>query len=386
MEAREGGGAGGPAGGALRLGASSVKVAAAVEAWFAEAARPLPWRTSPRDPYLALVSEAMLQQTQVSRVVGRFAEFLVEFPTIEALAAADESRVLALWSGLGYYRRARSLHAAAKAVCAGEMRETDKGDTDGRTAPAFPRRADELGKLPGVGPYTAGSIASIVFGERSPLVDGNVARVLLRVHGREGHLADKATATWLWERADELVQAATSPALLNEGLMELGAMVCSPASPKCASCPLAKACRARAEGRQREIPAPRPRAKQRDLYCGVVLAHDPRRGVLVEQRVGEPGGKGVAGRMWAGMWQAPTLERADRAPTRDEVGIWINLDIEPDAERFEHGTTHRRVFFEVWRARVGAGGIKPARGRWMSRAKVAELALSNPQRRILCEL
>lgn len=348
-------------------------IARTIERWFGEHARELPWRPNgARDPYHALVSEAMLQQTQVSRVIEKYTAFLERFPTVQSLAAAHEDEVLALWSGLGYYRRAKNLHAAAKAVVS-------------KFGGTFPRTAAELVRLPGVGRYTAGAVASMVFGERTPLVDGNVARVLLRIENRpraQADPTDRATQAWVWERAGELVEASGKPGVFNEGLMELGATVCTPRSPRCGACPVAKVCEARAAGRQVQIPVPKAAARTRAIYCASVLV-TARGGaeVLVEQRAGD--GKGAAGTMWAGLWQAPTLEREDRPPTAAEVAGFIGVSESRVslADSFVHKTTHRTVHFDVWEARAGRG--RPRRGTWVARERVAQLGLSNPQRRIL---
>lgn len=340
-------------------------LAAAVAAWFRTAARPLPWRptplSAPRDPYRALVSEFMLQQTQVSRVLEKFGSFIDRFPSVSALAAAPDSAVLASWSGLGYYRRARLLHAAAKALV-----DQHQG--------VVPSDAVDLRELPGVGRYTAGSIASIVFGKPEPIVDGNVARVLLRIEGREQTAAD--AAEHLWTRAADLVRAAPGPALFNEGLMELGALVCTPKAPRCDACPVATSCRARAEGRVDRIPTPKTPARVRQLTFHTLAAADARGRVLLEQRPD----KGL----WAGMWQPPTLEVDDSAPgaSRPE-----GLPAKPVLE-FEHQTTHRRVRFVVWLMPKAAHPRLAARptARWTTPADWAHLGLSNPVRRILTEI
>jgi A/G-specific adenine glycosylase len=354
-------------------------IARAVERWFAANARELPWRRengSPgprRDPYRALVCEAMLQQTQVSRVVARFTEFMDRFPTVRTLAGATEDDVLALWSGLGYYRRARHLHAAARAIVE-------------RHGGVFPADIDQIRALPGVGRYTAGAIASMALGQREPLVDGNVARVLLRIEGREGGSGDRATDAWAWSRAADLVGVARDPGRFNEGLMELGALVCvpPPGAPRCGQCPLAKLCIARREGRQLQIPAPKPRARQKTIHCASVLIRDRRGRLAVEQR-------GREGGMWAGMWQAPTLERADRAPRRAEILAWLDgsAGAAPSPlhlrvrRRFIHQTTHRRLRFDVWELVSSATPRTPPRGRWMTAGAIASLGLSSVQREIL---
>lgn len=340
-----------------------------LQAWLGRNARDLPWRTAPagtRDPYIVLVSETMLQQTQVSRVRERFEPFMRRFPKVEALAAADERDVLAEWSGMGYYRRARNLHGAAKMVVA---------EFGGRV----PRTVAELRRLPGVGRYTAGAIASIAFGEPAAIVDGNVARVLLRLHGRDAASDDKSVQVWLWERAGALVESASRPGALNEAIMELGATVCvpPPAAPRCERCPLREMCVARADGTQLDIPRAKARAKQRIMHCAVALVVRADGAVLVEQRPGTG--------MWAGLWQAPTLEGAE-AVSPGEVAAAVGLaarHLRPDAG-FEHMTTHRRVVFRVWRAQPPVA-FTPTRGLWMKAESIQRLGLATPQRRILLE-
>lgn len=348
------------------------EVARRLERWIDRPgiARDLPWRTGragERDAYLALVSETMLQQTQVSRVRERYPRFIERFPTIQALAAADEHDVLAEWSGMGYYRRARNLHAAAKLIVA---------EHGGRV----PQTAAALARLPGIGRYTAGAIASIAFGEPAPIVDGNVARVLLRIHGRPGASDDQRIGRWLWEQAGALSAAAERPGVLNESLMELGATVCVPApsAPRCDRCPVSGVCAARAAGTQLEIPRPRVRSRQRRLYCGSVVVRREDGCVLVEQR-------GPMG-MWAGLWQAPTVESMDAAVTAAEAARLVGLParrLRPESS-FEHQTTHRRVEFRVWRAEADTRFVPP-RGVWMTAGRIERLGLSRPQRRILLE-
>lgn len=347
------------------------RIARAIAAWFGASARPLPWRITPRDPYLSLVSEFMLQQTQVGRVLERWPAFIGRFPSVRALARAAESEVLAAWSGMGYYARARRLHAAARAIV---MR------FGGRVPPDAPA----LRTLPGVGRYTAGAIASIVFNQPEPIVDGNVARVLLRLDGRV--LDAPRASRWAWRRAGELVRSAAMtrgarPAAVNEGLMELGAVVCTPRRPGCARCPVRRDCVARARGLQDRIPRRTPGPARGTLFCSVVVARDTRSRLLVERR-GDGG-------LWAGLWQAPTLERRDAAASRAEVERWIGLRVEP-AGCFTHATTHRTVLFESWRPRTS---LSPTRAdavlrsrpgaAFLPRTRIARLALSSPQRRVL---
>ncbi len=382
---------------------SASDLATAIQHWFPPVARKLPWRTAPRNPYFALVSEAMLQQTQVARVVEYFQRFVGRFPTVEALAAGPEQEVLALWAGLGYYRRARNLHRAARLVVE-------------RFGGRVPADASELTDLPGVGQYTAGAIASIAYGRAEAAVDGNVVRVLLRVHGEDLDPSEKATVEWAWARATELAHAAahaegprgpggpggpggasgpggpggpSGPGIVSEGLMELGATVClpPPAAPRCEACPWAGRCRARAEGAQGRIPRPKKRsAGDREVFCAAVVIRDQRGRVLLEQRPGTG--------MWAGLWQCPTLERADRPATADEVSAFARLKgaesvaPAPGAEAggdaaFTHQTTHRRLQFAVFAGAAARCGRKTGGRVWLEPGAITSLALSAAQRKVL---
>ena len=363
-----------------RAVAGPEKLVGPIAEWFSRSARTLPWRTNPRDPWRSLVSEFMLQQTQVSRVLEKFEPFLDRFPTPGALAAADEADVLAMWSGLGYYRRAKLLQAAAKAIV-----EKFSG--------LVPGTVDELVELPGVGRYTAGAVASIVFDQAAPIVDGNVARVLLRIHGRE-QTASQAAA-WVWERAEGLAKHAgraegrkSRIAAFNEGLMELGAVVCTPRNPKCDQCPVVKACAARELGLQDRIPKPKQATKRKLVLCEVIVVHDAKGRVLLERRP-ERG-------MWAGLWQAPTLERVvDEIPSELFVNteratllakklclgrIALN-EIHP--RPFIHQTSHREVYFHVWEGL--SKEPQSSQRRWATTEELAGLAVSNAQRRILSD-
>ena len=203
-------------------------IATRLQEWFPRVLRDLPWRKR-RTPWRVLVSEVMLQQTQASRVAEKFPAFLRRFPSPQRLAESTELSVLSLWQGLGYYRRAKNLRAAAQMMVA---------QFGGRV----PRSVQELQTLPGIGRYSAGAIASIAFGQAAPIVDGNVARVLSRIADRRETTKGKIAEAWLWSTAEELVRSAKSPAVLNEALMELGATVCTPRAPRCGECPLKRCC------------------------------------------------------------------------------------------------------------------------------------------------
>lgn len=347
-------------------------IAARLTAWFEQNARTFPWRAKPggeRCAYESLVLEAMAQQTQISRVVERLPLFLAKFPSVLHLSRAKEEDVLAAWSGMGYYRRARLLHGAAKKVVSD-------------FAGVLPRNVDDLRSLPGVGRYTAGAISSMAYGERSPIVDGNVARVLLRVHGRAVSADDRTMQPWLWERAAALVHASERPGVFNEALMELGATVCAPppATPRCEVCPLSDGCEARKSGLQMEIPIPKRAATRRVLWCGVVVIRDDRGNTVLEQR-SEKG-------MWAGMWQAPTIERENLEIDAEVATQSVGLDPSLLVLRceFVHQTTHREVRFRVWDV-LATARAKFKRGSWRSIDDVRDgvIAVSNAQKRILLQ-
>lgn len=344
---------------------------AALVRWFRAAARDLPWRhvdpkLGRRDAYRSLVSEVMLQQTQVSRVLEKFGPFLERFPTAAALASAAEHDVLQAWTGLGYYRRARSLHAAAKRIVeefGGEM----------------PSDVERLLTLPGVGRYTAGAIASMVFGKPEPIVDGNVVRVLFRVHGKALAGDDAKGVAWAWERAKELVEIGPA-AELNEGMMELGATVCTPANPKCVVCPLAEWCVARAKGIQDEIPRPKAAARVREQWhvCVRVVDEDGR--LLMVRREGTT--------LWNGLWEVPTRELV-KEPA-EAVGEarklakelsrvhGVKVAVGEELARFEFKTSACLVRFVVFEGRGRGGG--PG---WMSLDEALGLPISSPMGRVL---
>lgn len=341
--------------------------------WFAHSARDLPWRRTDaagkRDPYRSLVSEFMLQQTQVSRVLEKFGPFMERFPTLGALAEADEDEVLAHWSGLGYYRRARSLHHCAQEASA--------------RFGALPTGVDELMSLKGIGRYTAGAIASIVHGVPEPIVDGNVERVLLRIEGKDLRAGEPATREWCWERATELVGAAAKsrsagvgPGAFNEALMELGALVCTPKSPKCLTCPLRADCVACRTGRQGEIPLPKARKAKRPLYMACAIVESESGELLISQR--------PKGGLWGGLWGVPSVE-ADAPIPKKELAAMLGVatrDVIGD-NGFDFETTHRSVRIEVYRAR----GAKPPHGcRWAAREELRTLAMGSLQNRVIASV
>lgn len=353
-------------------------MADALATWFLGSARRLPFRptnpTAPRDPYVVLVSEIMLQQTQVERVVERFAVFMAKFPSLNALADASVQDVLSLWSGLGYYRRARLLHEAARRIVA-----------EGR----LPATRAEWRRLPGIGPYTSGALASFVSGEASPAVDGNVARVIGRLHGSRSpmsrHDTEVRVQNWMDVACRSGVRGApamTTPGVLNEALIELGAVVCTPRNPRCESCPLSGFCASRGARSLKEASVRRGKGRVRPrIYCAAVLLRDRVGRVLMEPR-------GSAS-LWPGMWQAPTLERSHGEWTGPAVKKALGVAGLVEHSRFTHHLTHREARFSVWS--TDACGSRTARSiasaregsRWVTLDEAVALPLSSPQRRIL---
>lgn len=340
--------------------------------WFAANARDLPWRTEPRDPWLSLMSEIMLQQTQVARVAERFHTFAERFPTPRAMADASVDDVLALWSGLGYYRRARLLHACATAIV----------ERHNATVPAS---AEALHDLPGVGRYTAGAVASIAFGLEAPIVDGNVARVLLRVHGIEAAADGPGVQAWAWSRASELARAAAgSVGPASEGIMELGATVCTPASSRCDACPIRARCVAHDRGIVDRIPKPKTRAKRQPLSISALVVTDRRGRVLLEQR--------PSGGLWGGLWQPPSVERAVARPVSvqamlESLGLLDEVESPTSHGQFGFATTHRNIRVGVWSARARhATRIRAAcegTARWFTQAELGGLGMASAQRKML---
>ncbi len=284
-------------------------VAKALEKWFVQEGRDYPWRRT-TDPYAILVSEMMLQQTQIATVLDRgyYARWMERFPNVKTLAEASEEAVLRTWEGLGYYRRSRFLHQLAKAVIS-----THHG--------VFPREASVILALPGVGRYTAGAVASFAFDAAEPIVDGNVARVLSRLFNDSTPADSAAGQARLWERAEALVKAAKSPRNLNSALMELGQRICRTGTPLCGSCPAQKFCQA-------EEPASLPVKGKKITITEVterVFWHRTAGGVLLEQETGK---------RRTGLWKLPALLEVPKLPpvlhkasytiTRYRVTLWVH--------------------------------------------------------------
>ncbi|MGB1123991.1 MAG: A/G-specific adenine glycosylase, partial [Phycisphaeraceae bacterium] len=290
--------------------------------------------------------------------------------TIQALAEADEQQVLTLWQGLGYYRRARNLHAAAKMVVQ---------DFAGQV----PAAGEDLLKLPGVGQYTAGAISSIAHGRQASVVDGNVERVFARLMHLTEPINAPVTKKKLWGIADELVPK-SSPGDHNQALMELGATICTPRLPKCFVCPVREHCRAVAETNPEDLPIKLAKKKPKAM-THLIIAVERKGKYLFEQRPSEG--------LWSNMWQLPTWE--DVAATTNATGqlsTWIleryGLHVRKPARatEFTHQTTHRTIRFLVLHAVVISGRLKPKAGFWRGLNHVDDLPMSNPQRNAISSL
>jgi A/G-specific adenine glycosylase len=339
-------------------------------AWFDREARVLPWRAT-RDPYAIWVSEVMLQQTRVETVIPYYARFMARFPTAAALAAADEAEVLACWSGLGYYRRARLLHAGVREVAM-------------RYGGEVPREAEARLGLPGVGRYTAGAIGSIAFDLAEPIVDGNVARVLSRVHAIDAPLGTKESERRLWREAEAWVEG-VRPGALNQALMELGATTCTPTAPRCPSCPLRSVCVAFSEGRATELPRPRAKKPPRAVSVVALLARDRRGRALLEEpmhRTREDGAT-LGGELFRGLFGVPMAEGEGRGTARtlaDRVGA--SLTSRRPIE-LVHVLTHRRLVVSVHEARIDDA---PRGTRLVSPDELAALGVATLTKKILGSL
>ncbi|MCP4758273.1 MAG: A/G-specific adenine glycosylase [Planctomycetes bacterium] len=345
------------------MGRTERDTAAAIERWFALHARDLPWRRD-RTPWRSLVSEFMLQQTQVMRVLERFEAFMRRFPSPRDLAEADEQDVMHMWQGLGYYRRARNLQMAAREIVRKHCGEV-------------PLDVSVLRTLPGVGRYTAGSMASIVGGHPEPIVDGNVSRLLARLHCDDGAAEDAAFANRMWARAGALVECCGSPALLNEGMMELGARICVPATPLCHECPLKRRCAAKRSRRQHEIPRPKRRAASRVIHHHAVVIR--RRGRwLVQKR--PPGG------LWGGLWQAPAIEDTMELGVKAVVNrISFPVVSAVKIETLTRKLTHRTVHLHVHAGELRKGARVPSDDsvRWARQTDLRDMAFSSAARAVL---
>jgi A/G-specific adenine glycosylase len=320
--------------------------------WYRRNRRDLPWRVRPANPYHVLVSEFMLQQTQVATVIPYFHRFTAAFPTIADLAAVPLQQVLWFWQGLGYYSRARTLHATAKRIVA------EHGGV-------IPADAAALRSLPGVGRYTAGAVASIAFGKREPILDGNVTRVLCRLDGIQTDPHTTKTQRMLWARAAQILPR-RSPGDFNSALMELGATVCTPRQARCDDCPVREDCRAHAAGLQDKIPPTRAQ-RPKPLVQRWTFAISRRGRWFIEQR--PPVGR------WGGLWQFTTVEAPNLERAVAQLGLRVR-DVHPLGE-IKHPLTHRRYVFIVHSCRAMEWESKRP-GKWVTLAELGRHPVAKP--------
>lgn len=347
--------------------AAASDFAARLLAWFDRHGRhDLPWQ-QPRSAYRVWLSEIMLQQTQVQTVIPYFQRFVAALPELPALALATQDQVMALWSGLGYYARARNLHAAAR-------RCLDLHDGE------LPRDFDALLALPGIGRSTAGAILAQAHGLPFPILDGNVKRVLTRWRGIEGWPGAAATERELWQLAQALLPQQRL-ADYTQGLMDLGATVCTRTDPACEACPIRADCLAHRDDRSAEIPAPRPGRAMPLRERAMLVALDERGRVLLHKRQG-PG-------VWNGLWSLP--EAVDAHQLRQQADRWLRADSAPIAlHRFEHVFSHYRLGItpHLWRGVNLRPAIadNDAAPRWAAPAEWPDIGMPAPIRRLLLSL
>ena len=335
-------------------------------AWYRENKRDLPWRRT-RDPYAIWLSEVMLQQTRVETVIPYWTRFLSDYPTVHALAEAPLDDVLAKWSGLGYYRRARTLHAAAQQIA------TER-------AGVFPRAADELRTIKGIGPYTAGAVASIAYDEPAPLVDGNVIRVYARIFEITDDVRSTKGVQKIWSIAGDVLPREKAGDF-NQALMELGATICTPKSPRCLLCPVRELCDAKAHGKETKLPILAPKKAPKEWRrVALVLVDDDR--VLVARRSGDA--------LFGGMWEPPAVDDDGT----DAVAGALAKIVNPakgvnytEVETVEHVLSHRHMIVRVLVASAKKTVFTPndeyEKAEWMTSAELDAVGVSTLARKVL---
>ncbi|MGM9968097.1 A/G-specific adenine glycosylase [Rummeliibacillus sp. TYF005] len=331
--------------------------------WFEQEKRDLPWRKT-KDPYKIWVSEVMLQQTRVDTVIPYYNRFMQEFPTPEALAKAPEEKLLKQWEGLGYYSRARNLQDGVR-----EVVETYGGKV--------PDNRPEISKLKGVGPYTAGAVLSIAYNKAEHAVDGNVMRVLSRVLLIDEDIAIPKTKKTFEQAVMELIDT-EHPSQFNQGLMELGALVCTPTSPKCLLCPVREYCTAFNEGNPEELPVKTKKVKTKNLHYDVFVVQNEKDQFLLEKRP-EKG-------LLANMWQFPMLEQTDIEEHTNEAKLadiykleLINRD---QLMSFKHVFSHLVWHMDSYVISAQQIGDAPDNSNWFSIEEMKELPMPVPMQKI----
>ena len=340
----------------------------ALRRWYRQHARDLPWRIE-MTPYRIWVSEVMLQQTQVSKVIPYYHRFLAQFPDIASLAAASEESVLRCWEGLGYYRRARQLHRAARLVV-----EQHDG--------TFPSDPDQLRALPGIGRYTAGAILSIAFEQRQPILEANTIRLLSRVFGVDGDVQRASTQQQLWQLAEQILPARKTGDF-NQALMELGSQVCHPRRPSCSSCPLGKLCQAHSAGLQELLPVNRQKVNYESIQEAAVVVRDSRDRVLL-RKCGD-------GERWAGLWDFPRFvlepeQPDDRLQQQLANGVQqltgVQIGLADLLATMQHSVTRFRITLHCYLASSRSSSRAAGNLRWLPLDQLDDYPLSSMGREI----
>lgn len=323
--------------------------------WYSKYKRDLPWRKT-NNPYLIWLSEIILQQTRVDQGMDYFLKFRSQFPTVNDLANAHEDEVLKLWQGLGYYSRARNLHAAAKYI---------SHDLNG----TFPNTYKEILHLKGVGPYTAAAIASFAFGEHQAVVDGNVYRVLSRLFDVDTPIDSTSGKKEFQKIADELLPK-SNPGLFNQAIMEFGALQCTPKNPNCIECPLIEKCLANKNHTITERPIKQGKTKQRNRYFYfLVLKKDSK--VLIEKR--------DTSEIWKGLYQFPLIEKSEPTPVDDILHSEFaneNISINKVSETVKHILSHQKLFAQFIHIDLSETTVNlKENSQWVSENDFHELAI-----------
>jgi len=348
--------------------AAIVEIRRTLLSWFEGAARTLPWRSDPR-PWRVWVSEIMLQQTRVDTVIPYFERFMTRFPTVDSLAEAPLDDVLALWSGLGYYSRARNLHRGASEVM------TEHGGV-------IPGTVEGLRSLTGIGRYTAGAIASIAFDRPAPILDGNVIRVLSRLFDLEADVGEAGTQRILWAWAELLVDP-ESPSHFNQGMMELGALVCSPREPSCGECPWEERCLARVRSTLADRPVKTRKTRTKKVAMVSVVVRDLEGAVLLARRPE----KGLFG----GMWETPGEEVMENRPSPLDVlheQMALTAEVVGGPGKVKHVLSHRTLDIAVFACRVAevAPPVDPqdhTDARWLMPDELDAIGVGSLTRKVL---
>lgn len=343
---------------------TSEQFAPAVLAWAATHGRhDLPWQQNVT-PYRVWISEIMLQQTQVVTVIDYFQRFMKRFPDLPSLAAGEQDEVLHLWTGLGYYSRARNLHKTARLLA-------------GQHGGDFPRSVEQLAQLPGIGRSTAGAIASLGMGLRAPILDGNVKRVLARYSALRDYPGTSAAMRQLWQLAEQLTPAAGQAGAYTQAMMDLGATLCTRSKPDCNRCPLQQGCQAKLLGLQNELPVPRPKKALPEQHCHMLLLTNQQGEILLQQRPQQG--------LWGGLYSLPQLDDMDALPALLD-SLQLRGDSPHPLPTLIHTFSHFRLHIQPWQLGVQPAGVAemaPHPQLWYNRQRPPSIGLAAPVKKLL---